>query len=286
MGNDPSKDGYNRAPAEEWEGWADDDTPPMTQQPTSQAGLAQMLGFGGGKDQAAPAKKPANPKKASSTKDAGGGALASIKENLTKAGQKIGVVEKKKTITDEMVRMKIACCLPLSFSGPLLLATHQLLPLRQCEMCPKLTMKQRIAGFCAFTGLGYMVAILGTLTLSQGYSEENIQKFAQLYIGGNLIAIAASACFKGPMKLGKAMAHKKRRIGTAVWFGLMITIFVLAMQRAPLPVIVTLLILETMAGVWYAASYIPWGRKVIIGCCQASLFSPCPETLAPIAKQV
>ena len=153
-------------------------------------------------------------------------------------------------------------------------------------MCPKLTMQQRIAGFCAFTGLGYMMAILGTLTLSQGYTEANIQKFAQLYIGGNLVALAATACFKGPKKLFKAMIHKKRRIGTAVWFGLMISIFVLAMQRTPLPVLLTLLVCETMAGVWYAASYIPWGRKMIIGCCQVSLFSPCPETLTPIAKQV
>ena len=153
-------------------------------------------------------------------------------------------------------------------------------------MCPKLTMQQRIAGFCAFTGLGYMLAILGTLTLSQGYTEKNIQKFAQLYIAGNLIALAASACFKGPKKLFKAMIHKKRRVGTAVWFSLMILIFILAYMKAPLPILLTLLVFETMAGIWYAASYIPWGRKMIISCCQASFFSPCPETLTPIAKQV
>ena len=53
----------------------------------------------------------------------GKGALSGLQEKLTsgvtKAGQAIGVVEKPRTIEDEM-----------------------------CEMCPKLTMKQRLAGFC------------------------------------------------------------------------------------------------------------------------------------------
>ena len=82
------------------------------------------------------------------------------------------------------------------------------------------------------------------------------------------------------------MIHKKRRVGTAVWFSLMILIFILAYMKAPLPILLTLLVFETMAGIWYAASYIPWGRKMIISCCQASFFSPCPETLTPIVKQV
>ena len=36
------------------------------------------------------------------------------------------------------------------------------------------------------------------------------------------------------------------------------------------------------ASVWYSASYIPYGRRMIIRCCQASLFKPCPEACKPV----
>jgi hypothetical protein len=82
------------------------------------------------------------------------------------------------------------------------------------------------------------------------------------------------------------MTAKTRRIGTAVWFTLMVLVFVGAILHWPLEIILACLVGETLAAIWYSASYIPWGRKMIIKCCQASLFSPCPEACAPMAKQV
>jgi hypothetical protein len=43
-----------------------------------------------------------------------------------------------------------------------------------CEMCPQLTLQQRVGAFCACSGLGYLVAIMGTLMLSKGYEKEAI----------------------------------------------------------------------------------------------------------------
>jgi hypothetical protein len=57
-------------------------------------------------------------------------------------------------------------------------------------------------------------------------------------------------------------------------------------SQLPLPLVLLLLVGETLAASWYSASYVPWGRKMIIACCQASLFSPCPEALKPIGDQV
>ena len=75
--------------------------------------------FLGGRNQEKPAaKKPTN-----QPGQKGRGALSGLQEKLTsgvtKAGQAIGVVEKPRTVEDDV-----------------------------CEMCPKLTMKQRVAGFC------------------------------------------------------------------------------------------------------------------------------------------
>jgi hypothetical protein len=113
-----------------------------------------------------------------------------------------------------------------------------------------------------------------------------IRAFAELYIIGNLIAISATAFFVGCRKLYNRMTAKTRRVGTAVWFSLMIAIFVCAILKVPLAIILVLLVAETLAGIWYAASYIPYGRRMIVSCCQASLFSPCPEVCNPVAALV
>ena len=39
-------------------------------------------------------------------------------------------------------------------------------------------------------------------------------------------------------------------------------------QNWPLPLILVLVVAESMAGVWYAMSYIPFGRKMVISGCQ------------------
>ncbi len=48
------------------------------------------------------------------------------------------------------------------------------------------------------------------------------------------------------------MVAKTRRIGTAVWFSLMIGVFVAAVMHAPLIVVFVLIICETLAGIWCA----------------------------------
>ena len=39
-------------------------------------------------------------------------------------------------------------------------------------MCPKLTLKQRLSGFLGLTAFGYLLTILATLTISEGYDKE------------------------------------------------------------------------------------------------------------------
>jgi hypothetical protein len=139
------------------------------------------------------------------------------------------------------------------------------------------------------------------------YNDKNVRTFAELYIAGNIIALGATGFFIGFRNMCHKMVAKTRRVGTAVWLSFMIGVFVAAMLRAPLPIVLLLLLCEVLAGmrtssqpfeyksssyhyfhqgIWYAASYIPFGRKMIVGCCQASLFSPCPEACKPLADQV
>ena len=190
-------------------------------------------------------------------KGTGEAALDSLSASLNRAGQKMGVVEKPRTIEDEV-----------------------------CEVCPKLTFKQRVIGFCVCVGIGYLLSICATFVLFGGYTAPHIRTFAELYIMGNLVAITATAFFVGPRRMCRRMVAKTRRIGTALWFSLMIAVFVCALCQVPLYVLLLLLVAETIAGIWYAASYIPFGRRMIVACCEASLFSPCPQVCKPVAKAV
>jgi hypothetical protein len=54
----------------------------------------------------------------------------------------------------------------------------------------------------------------------------------------------------GPRTMCQRMVHKSRRVGTAVWFSLMIGVFVAAMLKAPILVVLALVVLETLAGIW------------------------------------
>ena len=131
-------------------------------------------------------------------------------------------------------------------------------------------------------GIGYLLSIMGSLVLLGGYSDANVRTFAELYVAGTATALCATALFVGPQRMCRKMVEKTRRIGTALWFLLVIGIFVAAMLHAPIYVIFVLLFFETLAGIWLAASYIPFGRKMIIGFCQGSLFSPCPAVCTPM----
>jgi hypothetical protein len=118
------------------------------------------------------------------------------------------------------------------------------------------------------------------------YTDENMRKFAVLYIVGNCIAITATAIFVGPQKLCHRMTAKTRRIGTVVWLLSMVAVFAAALLHAPMLAVLPLLVVESMAAVWYSASYLPFARKGIVKCCQHSLFSPCPSALKPVADRV
>lgn len=57
----------------------------------------------------------------------------------------------------------------------------------QCgDVCPKLTYTQRLIGFFSCTAFGYVLSILGTLTLFGGASPDNIRTFVILYMIGNV----------------------------------------------------------------------------------------------------
>jgi Got1/Sft2-like family len=139
-------------------------------------------------------------------------------------------------------------------------------------MCPSLTYQQRVIGFVVCIILGYILSFVGTLMLISA-SSTGIRNFAVLYVVGNLIALGGTGFLVGPATQCRKMFHKVRRIAAIIYLVMLAAVFIAAVAGAPVPLVLVLLVIQCIAAVWYSASYIPYGRKMIIGFCCA----PCKE---------
>jgi len=117
-------------------------------------------------------------------------------------------------------------------------------------------------GICFATG--WVIAFAGCFALpSIGTHPE---RFALLYTLGNIIALASTMFLWGPCSQLKKMFAPERLVATVVYLGSMaLTLFLAFYVQKVLPVILSL-ILQCLAMVWYAASYIPFGQQMIKSC--------------------
>ena len=58
---------------------------------------------------------------------------------------------------------------------------------------------------------------------------------------------------------------------------MLIVVFAVALTKQNIVLIVFLLFIEILAGVWYAASFIPYGRKMILSFLRNTCCGPCFE---------
>ncbi|KAJ8601075.1 hypothetical protein CTAYLR_009730 [Chrysophaeum taylorii] len=173
----------------------------------------------------------------------------------------------------------------MSFSTPF--ATSQSEPSfeEECEGCPQLSYQQRIIGFCVCCGFGYLLSFIGTMLLvSGGPTSDTIRDFAALYIFGNFIAIAATLFLIGPRKQCQKMCDKTRRFSTIIWLLTLIITFSIAVAGVNVGWVVFMIFVQIAASVWYSASYIPYGRRMIIKLFQSTCFKPCPAVCDPCIK--
>ena len=121
------------------------------------------------------------------------------------------------------------------------------------------------------------------ILMKDGYSQ--IGPFVMLYIIGNFIAIFATMFVVGLKKQCKKMFDTTRRYTTCFWlFTLVLVLVLAAIPDMNLFVIFLALVLQVGASTWYGATYIPYGRRMIIRFCQGTCFSPCPDACKPVEK--
>lgn len=133
------------------------------------------------------------------------------------------------------------------------------------EICPSLTLTQRIIGFVCALCVGFIFAIISWVAVFN-------QDWTLFGIGitlSNLCAIGGSMFIAGPKKQAKKMFEETRWIATTVYLVAMVLTLVMALAVKNGPVTILFCIIQYLAMIWYGLSFIPYARtavKKMFGC--------------------
>mmetsp|Transcript_6439 Transcript_6439/g.9658 ORF Transcript_6439/g.9658 Transcript_6439/m.9658 type:complete len:173 (+) Transcript_6439:68-586(+) len=140
-----------------------------------------------------------------------------------------------------------------------------------CGACPSLSYQNRVIGFVTCMVVGYFISFMGTAMLISG----GVSEFAVLYTLGNVIALCGSAFLIGPKSHCQKMFHEKRRYAAIFYITMLLLVFTLALIGINVFLILVLLVIQCLSAIWYSASYIPYGRTMIVNAC----CGPCKDSL-------
>lgn len=130
---------------------------------------------------------------------------------------------------------------------------------------PSLTFKERLIAFTVTFGLGLLIDIISLGSIF-GLFLGNPVRYAMSLTLGNILSIAASGFLLGFKRQLKGAFEPKRRISAILFIGSMVmTIVSVIWIQYPL-VILIFIIAQILSYIWYITSYIPWGRKIVVGC--------------------
>ena len=135
-----------------------------------------------------------------------------------------------------------------------------------CGCCKSLTRQQRLWGFLFCFTVGYLISFASTLALLGGSRDG--ARFALLYSLGNLVSLFGSGFLVGPSRQLKLMMKPVRRYSALAYVTLILVVLLLGILAPHQTVLILLLaFLQCLSAIWYTASYIPFGRKMIESIC-------------------
>lgn len=124
--------------------------------------------------------------------------------------------------------------------------------------CKSLSYENRLYGFFGCFVIGFVISLCSSIML---YTLR-LKEFAIMYSFGSLLSIFATMFLVGPIRQIKVMFHKYRWAATSVYLVLIgLTLFV-GLRTKKIPLVLVLAIMQFLAGLWYALSYVPYARKV------------------------
>ena len=138
------------------------------------------------------------------------------------------------------------------------------------DPCPalSLTRKQRLYGFIGAFGFGWFFSVAAS------FNYMRPTKFALPYTLGNVMSLLSTGFLWTFSAQCKSMCAPVRRGATLVYVAMLVATLVAALEIKSLPAVIACVVGQYCALLWYAASYIPYGRaclrSVATGCCKAA----------------
>ena len=132
------------------------------------------------------------------------------------------------------------------------------------QCLPKLTFRERVQGCIGCFCIGIAISILSFVSWWLG----NTPTFAVLYTLGNIVSLTGSGFLMGPRRQCHNMTRARRRWAAGIYLGSMVLTLAVAFTTDRHAWYGTMLILlcvfvQWCALIWYIASYIPFGQKII-----------------------
>lgn len=128
------------------------------------------------------------------------------------------------------------------------------------NLCPSLSFKQRLQGCLGCFVLGLCLSFLGFISWWTGHMAQ----FGVFYTLGNITSVASSCFIIGPKRQMKNMTKAGRRVASGIFVTMMIVTLAIAFSAPDQKALVLICcVAQWCALVWYIASYIPYGRKIL-----------------------
>lgn len=129
------------------------------------------------------------------------------------------------------------------------------------SLFPHLSYQTRFNGFLSCFIAGFVLSFFSSFTLMTG----NLIRFAFVYTIGNLVGLLGTIFLIGPERQLKKMFDETRYISSSVYLAALTLTVVFALLGRGVFVVLPLVVIQWCAGIWYTASYVPYGRSAVKG---------------------
>lgn len=134
------------------------------------------------------------------------------------------------------------------------------------ELCPSLSLQQRIIAFGICVAVGFVLGILAWMTLFKVIAGKPYS-FAICFSLANVVSIAGSGFLVGFKRQFKSMFAKKRWVTTTIYLSALVMTLICALVFKSALLTLLFLVIEMCAYVWYVLSYLPFAQKLAIRLC-------------------
>jgi len=149
------------------------------------------------------------------------------------------------------------------------------------ELCPKLSLNQRLMGYALMVGIGFILNI-GSWVRLVDLAHGNPGPFVTFFTVGNIISLLGSFFLNGPYAQGKKMVGPEMRCATLAYLSSMICTFIVAYHTGiksdteRLWLILLLIVVQYLCMIWFIICSVTFLKRIVLACLKGTCTNMCP----------